>query len=199
MKSPEFYPNAVDVVEHKQTHISDVFLVGNLVYKLKKQVDTGFLNFTTQEKRRRFCRREIELNRRLSTGIYLGVEEITRDRDKYMLAGSGDVVDYVVKMKRLDDGDNLQSMLRQNRAQEEFLARLTDVLVNFYRNSKSSKDIESGGDVQQILVNCRENFTQLQSSAATFFGTAKPKLEVIKAATESFVKHHQELFHRRVK
>jgi aminoglycoside phosphotransferase family enzyme/predicted kinase len=196
MKSSDFYPHEVVSVEHRETHISDVFLAGDLVYKLKKAVDTGFLDFTTLEQRRLFCRREVELNRRLASGVYLGVEEITREGDVYTLAGSGNVVDYVVKMKRLDDDDNLQSMLQEHRVDEEFLLRLTDVLVNFYKESASAVERESGGGVDQILANCRENFTQLQSSGQLL--NNGDKIEVIRAATESFGKLHQELLERRV-
>ena len=196
MKSPEFYPHQVDTVEHRETHISDVFLAGDLVYKLKKPVDTGFLDFTTLEKRRNFCQREVELNRRLSSGIYIDVEEIARDGDTYALAGSGEIVDFVVKMKRLDEGDNLQSMLEENRLEDDFLIRLTDVLVEFYRRSALSDDRESAGEVDQILENCRENFTQLQSSAKSLINGEK--IEVIKGATESFGKRHQQLFQRRI-
>lgn len=196
MKSPDFYPHEVEVVEHRETHISDVFLAGDMVYKLKKSVDTGFLDFTTLEQRRRFCRREVELNRRLASGIYLGVDKITREGNTYALAGSGEVVDYVVKMKRLDDKDNLQSMLQEYRVNEEFLVRLTDVLVHFYRDSALAEENEPDGTVDQILANCRENFTQMQSSGQ--LSSNGDKIEVIRAATESFGKRHRELLVRRV-
>lgn len=196
MKSPDFYPHEIVSVEHRETHISDVFLAGDLVYKLKKAVDIGFLDFTTLEQRRRFCRREVELNRRLASGIYLGVEEITQEGDVYALAGSGDVVDYVVKMKRLDDHDNLQSMLQENSVDAEFLVRLTDVLVHFYEESASVVDRESSGGVDQILANCEENFTQLLSSGQLL--NNGDKIEVIRAATESFGKRHRKLLDRRV-
>lgn len=196
MKSPDFYPHEVDTVEHRQTHISDVFLAGDLVYKLKKPVDTGFLDFTTLEKRRWFCRRELELNRRLSSGIYLDVEKITRDGENFTLAGSGEVVDYAVKMKRLDERDNLNSMLKQKQVERAFLTNVTDVLVEFYAQSELSAENASVGDLAQIRENCQGNFTQLQSSAPSLIEA--DKFEVIRKATESFLKRHRQLFERRV-
>ena len=76
LSRPGAYPDPVDGVEVIQTHISVVFLAGDLVYKIKKPVDFGFLDFTTLEKRLHFCLEELRLNRRLSPGIYLGVAQV---------------------------------------------------------------------------------------------------------------------------
>ena len=76
-------------MEFIQTHISCVFLTGELVYKLKKPVDFGFLDFTTKELRRENCQRELELNRRLAPSVYLRVEPVTFDGVPLSLAGPG--------------------------------------------------------------------------------------------------------------
>ena len=73
LSDPLAYPFPVDAVEVRHTHISAVFLVGPFVYKIKKPLDLGFLDFTTLEKRRHFCDEEIRLNRRLAPGVYLDV------------------------------------------------------------------------------------------------------------------------------
>jgi len=73
LSDPAAYPHPVDDVEVIQTHISVVFLAGEFVYKVKKPVDLGFLDFTTLEKRKRFCHEEVRLNRRLAPHVYLGV------------------------------------------------------------------------------------------------------------------------------
>jgi aminoglycoside phosphotransferase family enzyme len=69
LRRPEAYPHPVDRVEVIETHISWVFLAGERVYKVKKPVDLGFLNFTTLERRRYFCGEEVRLNRRLTEGV----------------------------------------------------------------------------------------------------------------------------------
>jgi aminoglycoside phosphotransferase family enzyme len=66
---PEAYPWRPATVELVETHISWVFLAGERVYKVKKPVDLGFLNFTTLERRRCFCGEEVRLNRRLTEGV----------------------------------------------------------------------------------------------------------------------------------
>jgi aminoglycoside phosphotransferase family enzyme len=86
---PEVYPEPPLKVELAQTQISYVFLAGNYVYKVKKSVDMGFLDYTTLEKRRYYCEREVELNRRLCADTYLGVVPITRDKGRYIVGGKG--------------------------------------------------------------------------------------------------------------
>src|SRR5438045_5772431 len=71
LESPESYPHPPANVRVIQTHISWVFIASPFVFKVKKPVNLGFLDFSTLEKRRHFCRREIELNRRLCPEIYL--------------------------------------------------------------------------------------------------------------------------------
>ena len=67
LTDPGIYPHAVDRVELVETHISWVFLAGDRVYKVKKPVDLGFLDFGTLERRRFFCEEEVRLNRRSPT------------------------------------------------------------------------------------------------------------------------------------
>ena len=85
MQRPDFYPHPVEGVSLEETHISRVLLTGDLVYKIKKPVELGFLDFTTLEKRRHFCHMEVELNRRLTRDIYLGVVSITKKDRTYHL------------------------------------------------------------------------------------------------------------------
>jgi aminoglycoside phosphotransferase family enzyme len=73
---PSSYPHSPVQIEHIQTHASDVFMAPPFVYKIKKPIDLGFLDFSTLEKRRYYCEKEVELNRRLCSSTYLGIEEI---------------------------------------------------------------------------------------------------------------------------
>ncbi len=87
LSRPEAYPHpASDIVVH-HTHISVVFLAGPYAYKIKKPLDLGFLDFTTLEKRRRFCLEEVRLNARLAPGAYLGVVPVVA-RDGEVRIGS---------------------------------------------------------------------------------------------------------------
>ncbi len=72
------YDHPVDDFRVIQTHISVVFLAGEFVYKVKKPVDLGFLDFGSLDKREHFCHEEVRLNRRLAADVYLGVVPIVR-------------------------------------------------------------------------------------------------------------------------
>ena len=52
LSNPSVYPHHPDSVQVVQTHISIVFLSGAYVYKVKKPLSLGFLDFTTLDKRK---------------------------------------------------------------------------------------------------------------------------------------------------
>ncbi|MGB3729632.1 MAG: hypothetical protein WBA70_10335, partial [Thermodesulfobacteriota bacterium] len=74
---PSSYPHSPTEVKHIQTHASDVFIAEPYVYKIKKPVDFGFLDYSTLAKRKFYCEKELELNKRLCCSAYLGIEEIS--------------------------------------------------------------------------------------------------------------------------
>jgi hypothetical protein len=51
LRNPQIYPEKPVQIELVQTHISAIFFAGEHVYKVKKPVNFGFLDFTTLEKR----------------------------------------------------------------------------------------------------------------------------------------------------
>ena len=101
--NPKSYSHRPRRVRLVQTHSSFVFIAAPFVYKVKKPVNFGFLDFSTLEKRRHFCEREVVLNRRLSPKVYLGVIPILRRDDSFAFDGEGEVVEYVVKMRKLSE------------------------------------------------------------------------------------------------
>jgi len=197
MASSNFYPHNPAEIIHKQTHISDVFLAGDLVYKVKKPVDMGFLDFSTLENRYRFCCEEVRLNQRLSSDIYLGVEKITWDKNGYGLNTSGETVDYAVKMRRLPDENNLENLLVSNRVTESFINRLINTLSDFYKASPlKKKEMDQFGSFDSIEQKCRDNFNRLPDFSDT--GDSKRKVQLIKAATWMFLERHKDIFDRRI-
>src|SRR5262249_1720379 len=99
LSQPDAYPERVESVEDRQTHISVVFLAGAHAYKVKKPVELGFLDFRTLASRKHFCEEEVRLNRRLAPGVYLGVVPVTSRDGKVQIEGSGEVIDWAVKMQ----------------------------------------------------------------------------------------------------
>ena len=84
---PSAYPHAVEQVEVHQTHISLVLLAGPVVYKIKKPVNLGFVDYTTLERRKHFCEEEVRLNRRLAPSVYLGVVPVCREGSQIRIEG----------------------------------------------------------------------------------------------------------------
>src|SRR6056297_1079296 len=103
----------LEKIGHHETHISDVFLAGRLVYKLKKPVKTNFLDYSTLELRKYFCEQEFRLDRRYAQDLYLEVVPITYDGELIRIAGEGETVEYAVKMRRFDSDALLASRVDQ--------------------------------------------------------------------------------------
>ena len=111
MADPAFYPHRVSGLQRRDTHISVVFLTGDFVYKLKKPIDFGFLDYTGLKTRRKMCELEVKLNHRLSGGVYLGVVSLSRKTRGFHFGDSGKVVEYAVKMKQLPDEASLSNLI----------------------------------------------------------------------------------------
>jgi hypothetical protein len=105
------YPHGPKTVRVVQTHISVVFIADDLVFKIKKPVSFGFLDFSELEKRKYYCEEEVRLNKRLCPDIYLGVVPVTDDGTGAVVEGTGPVVEYAVKMKRLPEDSMMDSLL----------------------------------------------------------------------------------------
>lgn len=196
MKQPGFYPHPVSAIESRETHISKVFLTGRFAYKIKKPFNLEFLDFTTLEKRRHFCRREVILNRRLSDDLYLSVAKIRWDGVKYSLEGPGPVVEYAVKMRQLSENQSMATLLAAGSfapADTEGLARH---LAGFYQKAKTGGHINAVGSWQTVWRNCEENFRQLKGFPIGFFN---PEIvSIVRGATRAFLKRKRRLFERRV-
>ena len=130
---PDAYPDGSDKVELKETHISWVYLTKRLAYKRKKPVRFDFLDFSTPERRKQFCEQELQLNRRLSPEIYLSVLPICRSpKGNLNLTGDGEPVDWLVKMKRLDEDETLENIIRRGTVSEVRMKALAQTLSSFY-------------------------------------------------------------------
>lgn len=160
LRDPATYPHPADDLELHRTHISVVALAGPWAYKVKKPVDRGFLDFTTLEKRRHYCRREVELNRRLAPGIYRGVVPIARDGEGVRIDGPGEVVEYAVKMARLPADATLLARLRRGELSARQVERVARRVARFHAEADSGPEISRFGRPDMVAHNLRENFTQ---------------------------------------
>ena len=197
MSRPEFYPHRPAQVDVVQTHISCIFIAGNEVYKVKKAVDFGFLDFTTLEKRKFYCEEELRLNRRLAPETYLGVETVTEDAAGGLaLNGTGRIVEYAVRMKKLPQERMLGRLLAEGKCDSSVIDAVAAKLADFHRRAETGGRIEALGGVETIRLNHEENFTQ----TAPYVDVTIPRrrYEFIRAYDRDFLNRQESLFRRRV-
>ena len=195
--NPRSYPHHPRLVRLVQTHASFVFIASPFVFKVKKSVNFGFLDFSTLERRRHFCEREVELNRRLSPGIYLGVVPVTARNGRFTLGGSGEVVEYAVQMRKLSDGHFLDQLVGRDQVTPGDFDRLVQVLKGFYEAQQPTQDIEAWGCVDRLRISTDENFRQTRE----FIGQtlSRAAFETIRFYTDRFFQRQASLFATRVR
>jgi aminoglycoside phosphotransferase family enzyme/predicted kinase len=156
---PGAYPHAVGEVEHIETHISHVFLAGEYAYKIKKAVNLEFLDFSTLERRKFFCEEEVRLNGRLAPSIYLGVVVITGSPETPRVGGSGEALEYAVKMRRFGQ-DRLLTVLPLTGALAEEIA---ERVAAFHRGIPAAPDETAYGTPEAVLRPMRNNFDAIRA------------------------------------
>jgi uncharacterized protein len=164
---PAAYPYPVERVDVRQTHISVVFLAGPFVYKLKKPVNLGFVDFTTPDKRRHFCDEEVRLNRRLAPDVYLGVVEVAQTADGFKVEGQGDAVDWAVKMRRLPDDATLHERLGRNEVSVELVESLAQRIASFHSAGETNERIGGFGRFESVSRLVLDIFDQAADQVGT--------------------------------
>ncbi len=151
------YGGAASDVETVETHMSFVFLAGDRVYKLKKPVRLPYLDFSTLTAREANCRAELRLNIRLAPDTYLRVAALTRnDRDGLAIDGAGEIVDWLVVMRRLPADRMLDGLIRAGALDAAAIDRLAARLADFYRAAERPR-IEPRAYAQRLLDEQRDN------------------------------------------
>jgi aminoglycoside phosphotransferase family enzyme/predicted kinase len=152
------FPVSVDSVEVRQTHISEVFLGDNVVYKVKKPVKLPFLDFSTVELRHHFCHEEVRINSPWAPGIYLGVVPITTDADGYRFEGDGPVADWAVKMRRLPEDVTLRSRLNRGELSKHDCERVARRIAEIHRTSMPASGDDAANAVTTFRSQLNDNW-----------------------------------------
>jgi len=194
---PKTYPHNPEGVRLVQTQMSLLFLTGDYVYKVKKPVDLGYLDYTTLEKRRFFCYQELKLNQRLSPDVYLEVLPLVERDGKILLGGDGQAVEYAVKMRQLPAERMMDVLLSRNQVSEEMAQSVAEKVAAFHQQAETSADISSYGSLGAVLTNTEENFVQTEKYIG--ISISKRQYEAIKAFTDGFVERDARLFEKRVR
>ncbi|EQC34135.1 hypothetical protein SDRG_08344 [Saprolegnia diclina VS20] len=184
---PDAAPTADDddAIELIQTHMSMVFLRANVVYKVKKNVDFGFADFSSVFKRMQACLAETQLNQRLAPTVYLGVVPIYKDKDNIIRISTydhwtdarekdatyyandefGEVVDWAVKMRRLPNENTCLHLLKTGMLTPALLDAVAAKIARFHVTARKSPSIDAFGSPSAIAANVNENFEQTKTHA----------------------------------
>jgi len=178
-------------VELRETHISWVFLTGDQVFKVKKSVDFGFLDWSSLEQRRAACEAEVRLNERLAAQTYLGVVPVYRDGEgRHRFCGDGQVVDWAVHMRRLADTVRADELLARKSLRETDVDAIALVLADFHARAEVRDEPEA------LATNMEENFRQMRGAISRYMQPEEG--DEIERRQRSFVATHQDLFARRM-
>jgi len=192
---PDAYDEKPGHIELIQTHISFVFLTRKFAYKVKKAVNLGFLDFTTLEKRRFFCEKELQLNRRLCGDMYLEVVPIRRS-DSIKIKGEGETIEYALKMRRIPGERIMSRLLEEDRVDKNLIDNIAEIIAKFHSKAETNERIKVFGSLAVIEANWRENFDQTHE----FIGRtiSSDDFQAIRAKVEGFMRRNFSLFEKRV-
>jgi aminoglycoside phosphotransferase family enzyme/predicted kinase len=180
-----------------ETHASWVFLVGNDVYKVKKPVDLGFLDFRTLEQRRAACEAEVRLNARLAPRVYLGVCRVRRGQDGvHSIESEGETVDWAVHMRRLDDRTRADELLARGELRGESIDAIARQLASFHASARCDAGTSCFGTPEAVEANVLENFAQTRRDVTRHVHPTEA-LE-IEVQQTTFIREHRDLLRARI-
>jgi aminoglycoside phosphotransferase family enzyme len=195
LKKPDAYDEETGQIDLCQTHISFVFLTDKFVYKVKKAVNFGFLDFSTLDKRQFFCEKELELNRRLCPDMYLEVVPINKS-NIIKVKGEGETVEYAVKMKRLPQDSIMTILLDENKVDNKLMDKIAKIVADFHEKAVTNWRISEFGSVSAIRVNWKENYDQTEEYIGKTLTLKEFKL--IRDKVEEFIDASKTLFDKRI-
>jgi uncharacterized protein len=184
MLDPRFYPHAPSSVELRDTHISWVFLAGELAYKVKKPVSFPFLDYGTLEHRHEMCREEVRLNRRLAPKIYLRVVAIGRSGDRYSLISEDDpaAIEFAVEMRRVEEDRSLAALVARGELEPAHIADVARRIARFHSEASIAPPDRT---VETLVAALEENLSTLRDAGAEVL--AGCRLDATERFTRSFL------------
>lgn len=167
-----------------ETHISTLFFAGDRVYKVRKPVRFGFLDFRERTTREKDCEKEVFLNRRLAPDVYLGVADLSME---------GRLLDHMVVMRRMPDDCQLATLARRGADLDLWLHRVAESLAAFHARADRSPAISADATDTALRVLWQESFdetdrfvgsvldgddeTEIRAIVARWIGGRKPLID----------------------
>jgi aminoglycoside phosphotransferase family enzyme/predicted kinase len=182
------FDHPVDRFEIVETHISCLLLTGPCVYKFKKPLNLGFLDFSTLEKRKRCCEEEVRLNRRLAPGLYLAVVSITGNARAPQINGDGPVIEYAVKMVQFDRNCELDKLIARDELTAELIDKLAATIALFHGHADVARQDNHFGTPEHILQPVTDNLSEIKTLLVHDRQYSKQMFAIKKWSEEMFEK-----------
>ncbi|MGH2980261.1 MAG: AAA family ATPase [Solirubrobacterales bacterium] len=196
MSEPSFYSPPPAAVEVRETHVSVVFLAGDRAYKVKKPVRMPFLDYSTLERRRRFCDEEVRLNQRFAPDVYLGARAVAERDGDLALAAADDPAarEYVVVMRRFDEDATLEHLVERHAADEGLAERLgTRVAELHIAAPRAPADYWTPAHVAERLD---ENFDTTRPEIGRLVD--RVTYDAVRRFSHAFLRAHEALLEHRI-
>lgn len=161
---PECFAHEVSELRVIETHIAWLITTGEYVYKIKKPVNFGFLDFSTLEQRRYYCEEELRLNQRMSSDLYLEVVPISGSETEPRLADAGNPIEYAVKLKQFESGQLLSELLERDQFDPTWLEQLADKIADFHQRAPIVSPDSNWGEADSIGQLAEDNYQQINRS-----------------------------------
>ena len=147
------------------THGAAVFLAGKNVYKVKRAVRFPFMDFSTLDKRRRACERELAVNEADAPGLYLGVVPISKDGFHLKFGGGGAIVKWAVHLRRFDESRTLDRLVKRNELNLDIIAKLAGIVAASHRRAPIISGANAGQALQRQI---EETLISLEAAPGIF-------------------------------
>ncbi len=178
-----------------ETSISWILFSENKAFKIKRPVETSFLNFTSLENRKFYCEKELLLNQRFSSDIYINVHPVRIHNGYFQIGeGNGAIIDYAVEMRRLPEGKELNNLLLKNEIAESDIRNIAKIIAEFHLSSKPLIINNQSGlikDKTKDILNYSEIFNKIDP-------VSKDYIDISTSYCLQFIQHFKEFLESRM-
>ncbi len=197
LQQAESYHHPVKTVKPIITAVSIVFLTGDFAYKMNKPMNLGFLDFSTLDKRKEQCEKEVKYNSLISPQLYIGLSTINQDQSgKISVDGRGKIIEYAVKMKQMNPEATMNNLLREKKVTTRNIKELAKTIHQFHLRAPASEEISSFGKFDTVKFNWDENFQQTEKYKDTLI--AAKSFSQIQEKINNFLTKNKSLISQRV-
>jgi aminoglycoside phosphotransferase family enzyme len=162
LNDPACYPHPVDSIQIVESDLAWIVLTGDFAYKIKKPLDLYFLDASTLEARKQLCDTEYRLNQRTFPELYIDVVAILQTDAGIRLGGSGEPIEYAVKMLQFDPAQTLDCIHNREGLDHTRLEELAQIVFRLHDEAPVSGIEMPFGEPNSLYVPAQLNFDQVR-------------------------------------